>query len=379
MTDAVEPASFGEAAEVLRSADAAGRTVAFVGGGTKRGWGPPVPSPDVSLSTRGLDRVVEHNAADLTATLEAGVALSEAQERFAAEGQMLALDPPDGGATIGGVVAVGDSGPLRHRFGAPRDLLLGITVALADGTVASAGGRVIKNVAGYDLAKLFAGSFGTLGLILRVAVRLHPLPARRITVTGRSDDPDALGAAAVRVGTAPFELESMDVWWSGAGGAILARAAGVVPGRRAEGIAAAMREAGLDAAVDEDDEDRWREQRAGQRSAEGATLRVSSVRSDLARVLRTAREHGAEAVGRAGLGLSWLRLPSRTPAELAAAIGEIRAELAPRPVAVLDAPDDVRERVDVWGQPRALWLMQRVKDRFDPRDTCNPGLGPGGR
>jgi glycolate oxidase FAD binding subunit len=84
-------------------------------------------------------------------------------------------------------------------------------------------------------------------------------------------------------------------------------------------------------------------------------------------------------VGRAGLGLSWLRLPSRTPAELVAAIGEIRAELAPRPVAVLDAPDDVRERVDVWGQPRALGLMRRVKDRFDPRDTCNPGLGPGGR
>jgi glycolate dehydrogenase FAD-binding subunit len=379
MTDAVVPASFGEAAEVLRSADAAGRTVAFVGGGTKRGWGPPVPSTDVSLSTRGLDRVVEHNAADLTATLEAGVALSEAQERFAAAGQVLALDPPDGGATIGGVVASGDSGPLRHRFGAPRDLLLGITVALADGTVASAGGRVIKNVAGYDLAKLFAGSFGTLGLILQVAVRLHPLPARRITVIGRSDDPDALGTAAVRVGTAPFELESLDVRWTSGGGAILARAAGVVPERRAERIAAAMREAGLDAAVDEDDEDEWRDQRTGQRSADGATLRVSSVRSDLARVLRTAREHGAEAVGRAGLGLSWLRLPSRTPAELAVAIGAIRAALAPRPVAVLDAADEVRDQVDVWGEPRALGLMRRVKDRFDPRDTCNPGLGPGGR
>ena len=168
------------------------------------------------MSTRGLDRVVEHNAADLTAALESGVPLAAAQERFAAAGQMLPLDPPDGGATIGGVVAAGDSGPLRHRFGAPRGLLPGITVVLADGTVASAGGRVIKNVAGYDLAKLFAGSFGTLGLILQVAVRLHPMPPNRITVVGRSDDPEALGAAAVRVGS---RRSSWSRWTCGGGGA----------------------------------------------------------------------------------------------------------------------------------------------------------------
>ena len=101
---------------------------------------------------------------------------------------MLALDPPlgpDAAATIGGVVATGDSGPLRHRYGAPRDLVVGMTIALADGTIARSGGKVIKNVAGYDLAKLFAGSFGTLGVIVEVAVRLHPLADTRVTAAGR--------------------------------------------------------------------------------------------------------------------------------------------------------------------------------------------------
>jgi glycolate oxidase FAD binding subunit len=127
-----------------------------------------------------LTQIIEHNAGDLTATLEAGVPLAHAQQTFARAGQMLALDPPtgaDGSATIGGIVATGDSGPLRHRYGAPRDLVVGMTFALGDGTIARSGGKVIKNVAGYDLAKLFAGSFGTLGMILSVSVRLHPLPA----------------------------------------------------------------------------------------------------------------------------------------------------------------------------------------------------------
>ncbi len=186
------------------------RVLRVRGGGTKLGWGTPAPDPEVELSTSGLDRVVEHNEGDLTAILEAGVPLAKAQERFAAAGQMLALDPPLGAgdaATIGGVVASGDSGPLRHRYGAPRDLVLGMTVALSDGTVAKSGSKVIKNVAGYDLAKLFAGSFGTLGLILQVSVRLHPLPSETVTAVGHSDDPDALARAASELAHASLEKE----------------------------------------------------------------------------------------------------------------------------------------------------------------------------
>ena len=133
------------------------------------------------LETGGLDRILEHNVGDFTAVLEAGVPFADAQQAFAEHGQRLAWDPPEGGrdgrlATVGGIVATADSGPLRHRYGGVRDLVVGMNVVLSDGTIAKSGGKVIKNVAGYDVAKLFAGSFGTLGLIASVSVRLHPLP-----------------------------------------------------------------------------------------------------------------------------------------------------------------------------------------------------------
>ena len=178
-----------------------------------------MPEPDLEICTGGLDRVLEHNAGDFTAVLQAGVPLAAAQEAFAAAGQMLALDPPlspwgaagddaaleaaDAGATIGGIVATNDSGPLRHRYGGVRDLVVGVTVVLSDGTVAKAGGKVIKNVAGYDLGKLFAGAFGTLGLIAEVTVRLHPRPAHTATVLARSDDPAQLAGGRRRPGPRP--------------------------------------------------------------------------------------------------------------------------------------------------------------------------------
>ena len=172
------PETFEDAAAALASATAAGQAVRIIGAGTKLSWGNPAQPGEIAveLRTSSLDEIVEHNAGDLTAILQAGVPLAVAQRTFAAAGQMLALDPPlDPAPTIGGVIATGDSGPLRHRYGAPRDLVIGATVALSDGTIASSGGKVIKNVAGYDLAKLFSGSFGTLGLILSISVRLHPL------------------------------------------------------------------------------------------------------------------------------------------------------------------------------------------------------------
>jgi glycolate oxidase FAD binding subunit len=126
--------------------------------------------------------VLEHEAGDLTASVEAGIRLSVLNARLAEAAQMLALDPP-GDPTVGACVAANLSGPRRHGYGAPRDLVLGVTVVLADGTVASSGGKVVKNVAGYDLSKLFCGSAGTLGLIARVSLRLHPLPAAERTLT----------------------------------------------------------------------------------------------------------------------------------------------------------------------------------------------------
>ena len=376
------PASFTEAAETLRSATEAGLTVRARGGGTKLGWGAAVPDPDVELSTRRLDRVVEHNAGDLTAVLEAGVRLADAQAVFAAAGQMLALDPPLGAeaaATVGGIVATGDGGPLRHRYGGVRDLLLGITVALADGTVAKSGGKVIKNVAGYDLAKLFAGSFGTLGVVLQVVVRLHPLPERTATVVGRSDDAAALARSALRLAREPLELEALDVTWEDARGALLARVAGAAAAARAEDIASGLRRDGLDVEEVADDDAMWEAQRSRQRTADGVVVRVSGLPAGLERALRVVARLGPSLAGRVG-GLWWLRLPPDHPLRLAAAIGELRRQLAPAPCVVLDAPPGVRERVDVWGvqEEPLLRLSRRVKDRFDPHGACNPGLFMGG-
>ena len=198
MAAELEPATFEEAASALARPRRRGTRCGSAAPGPRPAGARRQRSPISSCRTTSLNRIVEHNAGDLTAVLEAGVPVARAQEAFAGEGQMLALDPALGRgserhATVGGMIATGDCGPLRHRYGAPRDLVLGMTVALSDGTIARSGSKVIKNVAGYDIAKLFSGSFGTLGLILSVSVRLHPLPVDSATSLGASSDPAVSG------------------------------------------------------------------------------------------------------------------------------------------------------------------------------------------
>jgi glycolate oxidase FAD binding subunit len=375
-----EPGSAEEAAEVLGAAASDGRSVRFRGAGTKYDWGNPVGQPDVVLSTKRLDRIVEHNAGDLTAVLEAGVPLADAQKAFAEAGQMLGLDPPGQSATIGGILATGDSGPLRHRYGGPRDLLLGMTVALSDGVVATSGGKVIKNVAGYDLAKLFTGSFGTLGLITQVAVRLHPLPRRRMSAIGFGDDPDQVQAAAISLAQSPLELESLDLDWPEWSGRLAARCAGAVPEPRVEEAVRLMAKAGLSAEVYTDDG--WAFDRSGDnsRTAEATIVRVSAQPSELARIIRVVMRLQGSLVARAGLGICWIWIPPLRPEEVVAAIEDLRFSLSPRPCVILDAPREVKEKIDVWAIPEGpeLELMRRLKSSFDPAGVCNPGLFAGG-
>jgi glycolate oxidase FAD binding subunit len=350
-----------EAAALLRDAEGA---VIPRGGGTKP-WGPP--DDGTVLETGGLHRILEHNVGDFTAVLEAGVPLAEAQSAFAEHGQMLALDPAlDDAATIGGVMAANDSGPLRHRYGGVRDLVVGTTVALSDGTLARSGGKVIKNVAGYDLGKLFTGSLGTLGLIVRVAVRLHPLAPRTATATAGSDDPDRLGAAAVALAAQPLEADCLDVDWRDGAGRLLVRFGSAAAPQQAQATAERMRGLGLeDAATVEDDDELWMTQRVHQRGA--CVLKVSGRITDLPTVCRT----GAEVVGRAGLGLYWLTVdPGSVPA--------VREELAPRACTLLDGPPELR--ADPWPapDPGALAVMARVKERFDPARMFRPGTFVGG-
>src|SRR4051794_41247289 len=255
----LRPETVQEASSLLRELGAAGRVVRPVGGGTKP-WGPQ--GDGEPLETGALNRILEHNVGDFTAVLEAGVPFAEAQAAFAQHGQTIAWDPPDaGGATIGGIVATADSGPLRHRYGGVRDLVVGTSVVLSDGTIAKAGGKVIKNVAGYDLAKLFAGSFGTLGLIASVAVRLHPWPQATATATGATDDPSRLAATALRLAATPLEADALDVAWDRGAGRVLIRFGGATAPERAAQALGQLE--GLDdVAAVADDDALWAEQRA---------------------------------------------------------------------------------------------------------------------
>jgi glycolate oxidase FAD binding subunit len=345
----------GSAAELAAELAEAPGAVRVVGARTKVRWAASA-EPDLELSTAGLDRILEHNAGDLTAVLEAGVPLARARETFRAAGQMLALDPPDpGGATIGGIVAANDSGPLRARYGGARDLVVGMRVALADGTVSKSGGKVIKNVAGYDLAKLFTGSYGTLGAILEVSVRLHPLPPATATAVGHTRSPHLLGGGAAALTHGRLEQMGLDARWAAGAGMVLARFGGAAARPQAESAVGLLREAGLEAELIDDDETLWSGQRDAQRSPAGLVVRVSALQTDLEALAGTAERHGATLVGRAGLGLFWLRLDEGDGGAL---LDELRRDYI---AAVLDRP------AGMVAQDREAGLLERrVKERFDP-------------
>jgi FAD/FMN-containing dehydrogenase len=203
-----EPLSIEEAGKLLERAAHAGRRVSI-----EREGG------DLVVSTRYLNSLLEHEAGDLTATVEAGLRLSTLNERLAEHGQMLALDPP-GDPTIGAAIAGDLFGPRAHRYGRPRDLVLGVTLVLGDGTVANSGGKVVKNVAGYDLGKLVCGSHGRLALIVRASLRLHPLPAASRTLVVSVEGPaDAQGLTWTLLHS-PLVPSAVDLLWDGEAGAL---------------------------------------------------------------------------------------------------------------------------------------------------------------
>jgi glycolate oxidase FAD binding subunit len=196
------PLTIAEAAETLEQAAREGRRVSI-----ERAGG------ELVVSTRYLNRLLEHQAGDLTVTVEAGIRLSALNDRLAEHGQMLALDPP-GDPTIGAAIAGDHFGPRVYRYGRARDLVLGVTVVLADGTVANAGGKVVKNVAGYDLAKLYCGSEGRLGLIVRASLRLHPRPEASRTLVIPVSTPDDAQALVRTVIHSTLTPSAVDLAWN---------------------------------------------------------------------------------------------------------------------------------------------------------------------
>src|ERR1700723_824367 len=216
----IAPANTEQVATSLRFANENGITVTAWGGGTKQGWGNPC-QPALILKTQRLATVREHTWQDMTCTVEAGCTWSSMQASLSRHGQFVALDPlwPDR-ATIGGVIVTNDSGSLRLRYGSLRDLIIGMTIVLADGTVARSGGKVVKNVAGYDLHKLMTGAFGTLGIITEVTFRLHPVPVETRTWTISSASAEPVGELMMNVLDSQLSVQAMQVRASAEGFAL---------------------------------------------------------------------------------------------------------------------------------------------------------------
>lgn len=377
--EVVRPGTVAEVAEVLRAASAGGRTVVPVGSGSKTGWCPPPESCDLVLDTTGLDQVVEHTAGDLVVIAEAGVRLQALQEQLAPAGQQLALDPPEPGATLGGVVSANASGPRRLRYGTVRDLLIGITVVLADGTVASAGGKVVKNVAGYDLGKLFTGAHGTLGVVVRTTWRLHPLPADRRVVSVPVPDAAAAARAAAALGRSaltPSAIELVGTVGDGGLDAHLVVLFESIPesvSAQADAAAGLLGEAAGQQAVGQQELPVGFGARPG--GAEAVRLRLAYAPAALPAVL-AALPAGTAFTASAATGVSYAALPAGCGGpELAA----LRAALAGHDgsAVVIGAPPGAG--LDHWGPVGdSLPLMRRVKERFDPGRVLSPGRFVGG-
>lgn len=349
------------------------------------GWGGPPDGADVVLSMRRLDRVLEHAAGDMTATAEAGCTIESLQRTLAERGQRLALDPLwPGRATVGGVLATADSGPLRVAYGAPRDLLLGVTVALADGTLARSGGKVVKNVAGYDLPKLFTGSFGTLGAITQAMFRLHPLPGAVRDLCFELP-PGAVGRFVAVMGECSLLVAAAQVRVE-AGATVACVRVESLP-EAIEAKVARVERAVVEGGATRIEGDVAGEWGAGERLFEGRG-RVSAVVKvgitpaqieELVHVVASSQTRSQLVMQVYGVGL--IRIDAEHADELAASIGRLRAEVGRLggSLVVLEAPPEVKRHLGVWGEAGdALPLMRRVKHQFDPAGTLNPGRFVGG-
>jgi glycolate oxidase FAD binding subunit len=376
------PADVQQVAGVLRFANANGLTVMPSGSGTKLGWGNPVV-PDIELSMKRICQLREHAWQDMTCTAESGCSWAAMQAQLKKHGQMVALDPlwPDH-ATIGGIVATNDSGALRLKYGGLRDLIIGMTVVLADGTVAKSGGKVVKNVAGYDIHKLMTGGFGTLGVIVEVNFRLHPAEEHSRTWTAVA--PNGAGNAKLFAEPLRALMDSL-----------------IVPSSvqlriSKKEFALDVRIAGLAECLDEYGaslqailggfpivgraENVWsaREQMFDNKNA--VVLKISTLPAEICPISAELHQwsfgNGRDVkVLAQATGLLTVAVEA-APELLPELVDRLRARVHEfgGSVVVLQVPDTLRGRIDVWGQDRGSGaLMNKVKRRFDPGRILNPG------
>ncbi len=387
----VYPHTQAELAEVIAYAHHKNWRVLPSGSGSKLSWGGGVRGIDLVVSTERLNQVIQHAVGDLTVTVEAGTRFAGLQATLARSGQFLALDPvvPEA-ATIGGIVATADTGSLRQRYGGVRDQLLGITFVRADGQIAKAGGRVVKNVAGYDLMKLFTGSYGTLGIITQVTFRVYPLPEASGTVvlTGVAD---AISQATKILRSSALTPNSADLLSSqlvarlgiGQGLGLITRFGSMTESvkEQSASLLAVGQQLGLQGAIysSGDEADLWqklREQMGASITEPVITCKIGVLPSSAIATLNQIDSIAPQQVMgliHTGSGLGLLAFDS-TPSVKAQTILEMRSLCQGQSgfLTVLEAPTTLKQQMDAWGYSgNALELMRQIKQQFDPENILS--------
>ncbi|MGB3634134.1 MAG: FAD-binding oxidoreductase [Rubrobacteraceae bacterium] len=383
----VEPGSVEEVSELMKLVREKGLTVAPQGSGSKMHQGDAPRELDLIISTVRMNEIVEYVPGDQIVRVQAGIKLSDLQETLAKENQMIAIDPSEEDTTIGGLIATNSSGPRRYSFGTVRDLIIGIKVVLANGTVAKAGGKVVKNVAGYDLSKLFTGSMGTLGLIVEANFRLHPIKDVSKTVIAEVEGgPQEIYEAVHKVVLTQAEPTAVELRYN--------------EDEKLVAVFMESIEGGIQAKVDHishalESHGKVRDPEDGNQLGDTAPavaddetlIKISAPPAELASVLESVlgaaerRElNHPKITGHAGTGVTFAALSGGDDA-MVEVIEEVREIWSRRGggVVLLKAPGHIKERVGTWGPPRDdFGLMQRVKDKFDGQSNLNPGRFIGG-
>ena len=372
-----EPSSVDEAAAVMKL----GQRVTFVGGGTQQGVASRLGAPvDAEVRTHRMNRILDYAPADMVLTAEAGVTLSQIQDAAREHRQMLALDPPNPDrSTIGGIVAAGAYGPRRARYGSVRDLIIGVTLVRPDGVIARGGGKVVKNVAGFDLPKVACGSLGTLAMVAAATFRLHPLPEMSRTVRCASLSADDVVAKILSVRQAQLEPVSVVAMRNAAGTYDL--------GFRFEGfgkgVVQQIERMKCDALDDREVEEFW--QRHDECRTRGSLrIRIASLPARLpavdrviAPLLATLQSPSFAWYATLGLGFASGDVDDITPA--VAALSDARRELVNSGGSLVVECAPRHFDVDPWGPVGpAFALMEQLKSRFDPERRLNPGRFAGG-
>jgi glycolate oxidase FAD binding subunit len=383
------PATLDEAAAALAQLARDRRAVAFAGGDTEP-WPVPAPPAAAVLRTTRLDRIREHAPADQIVIAEAGLTLAALQRHLAPHRQRLALDPPlPERATLGGIVAAGSFGPRRTRTGAVRDLIIGVTLVRADGTVARGGGKVVKNVAGFDLPRLLCGSQGTLGLVAELAFRLHPLPERSETVTVEAVDAAGVWSLVRAVREAQLEPAAVAAFSQGERFLVAFRFEGFGPGvrdqveRLLERVSSEHRRG--ERLEGEDEAALWArhdELRTSGNVRAKATFLPANAPAVMAALRAFADALGGGAILHyPTLGIAFVTGTLQDAGAAAQAVATARRAAAPGNGALVlgAAPASLRDVAGVFGvAPPALELMRRLKAAFDPEGRLAPGRLPEG-